>query len=179
MHIILELLLDVIKSRLADQHDEIDVELVGGDPSHWQTNVFTQNPKDKEPLYGVFGEIEDYTRDPFLEDVHKYTIDWNKDRIIWSVDGSAVRTLNRGKLHVTDGHTLIYTANYTLHNRGHEIQGNPPLPFTSRAYSTWHLGCELSRWDIRMGKRSYRLGPSTSPDVRSLQECHCRMSLLT
>ena len=75
------------------------MELVGGDPSHWQTNVFTQEPKDEEPLYGVFGEIEDYTRDPFLEDIHKYTIDWNKDRIIWSVDGTAVRTLNRGKLH--------------------------------------------------------------------------------
>lgn len=79
---------------IAEGHDEIDIELVGGDPSHWQTNVFTSDPKDDEPLYGVFGRIEDYSTKASVDEFHEYSIDWNEERIIWGVDGSAVRTLN-------------------------------------------------------------------------------------
>ncbi|KAJ8489980.1 hypothetical protein ONZ51_g2573 [Trametes cubensis] len=81
---------------IADQHDEIDVELVGGDPQHWQTNVFAPAPHDDQPLYGVFGEIEDYPRGPkSVDETHSYTIDWNTERVQWSVDNATVRTLRR------------------------------------------------------------------------------------
>lgn len=80
----------------ADQHDEIDIELLGGDASHWQTNVFTTNPHDKEPLWGVFGEIEDYPKKKTIDQYHRYTIDWNEDRIVWSVNDVEVRTLRKG-----------------------------------------------------------------------------------
>ncbi|KAI0070047.1 glycoside hydrolase [Panus rudis PR-1116 ss-1] len=77
-------------------HDEIDIELLGGDPEHWQSNVFTMGPKDQEPLYGVFGGLENYPQKPKrVDEVHRYTIDWNADRIIWSVDDTPVRTLRR------------------------------------------------------------------------------------
>ncbi|KAI0060249.1 concanavalin A-like lectin/glucanase [Artomyces pyxidatus] len=79
---------------IADQHDEIDVELVAGDPSHWQTNVYAPSPADKEPLWGVFGDVEDFpNKQASITATHKYTIDWTSERIIWSVDGHAVRTL--------------------------------------------------------------------------------------
>ncbi|KAI9063834.1 glycoside hydrolase family 16 protein [Trametes sanguinea] len=81
---------------IADQHDEIDIELVGGDPKHWQTNVFAPSPRDDQPLYGVFGEIDDYPHgQKSVEATHSYTIDWNEDRVQWSVDGAVVRTLHK------------------------------------------------------------------------------------
>ena len=78
----------------AENADEIDVELVCGDPHHWQTNIFAPQKTDTEILYGVFGGTHGYS--PSSGSVtgwHKYTIDWNADRIIWSVDGKTVRTL--------------------------------------------------------------------------------------
>ncbi|KAI0825608.1 glycoside hydrolase [Irpex lacteus] len=80
---------------LAEGHDEIDVELLGGDPRHWQSNIFTTSPKDQEPLWGVFGEIEDLPKKSDIDSTHTYTIDWNEDRIVWSVDESVVRTLRK------------------------------------------------------------------------------------
>ena len=83
----------------ADQHDEIDVELLGGDPAHWQTNVFTSSPKNQQPLWGVFGAVENFpsssNANADIEIFHNYTVDWNQDRIFWSVDGHTVRTLHR------------------------------------------------------------------------------------
>lgn len=85
---------------LADEHDEIDVELLGGDPSHWQTNIFVPTTKDKEPLWGVFSSIEDVpsnrSSEASIKDFHQYTIDWSADRIVWTVDGKITRTLMRG-----------------------------------------------------------------------------------
>ncbi|KAI8974592.1 concanavalin A-like lectin/glucanase [Trametes punicea] len=81
---------------IADEHDEIDIELVGGDPKHWQTNVFAPAPHDDQPLYGVFGEIEDYPHSQnSVNKTHAYTIDWNEERVQWSVDGTEVRTLRK------------------------------------------------------------------------------------
>ncbi|PCH44069.1 glycoside hydrolase family 16 protein [Wolfiporia cocos MD-104 SS10] len=80
---------------IADQHDEIDVELLGGDPTHWQTNVYAPSPKDSQPLWGVFGEIEDYTKGGTVSQAHEYTVDWNEERIVWSVDGVVMRTLKK------------------------------------------------------------------------------------
>ncbi|KAI0915250.1 hypothetical protein AcW1_007081 [Taiwanofungus camphoratus] len=98
---------------IADQHDEIDVELLGGDPSHWQTNVYAPSPQDKQPLWGVFGEIEDYAHGGSVQGAHEYTVDWNDERIIWSVDGVQVRTLKKdqtqknGALHFPSHPTRI------------------------------------------------------------------------
>jgi len=78
---------------IADERDEIDIELLGGDPSHWQTNVFAPSPHDSRPLYGVFSSIENEPHGTSISDLHSYSIDWDPKRIIWSIDGKAVRTL--------------------------------------------------------------------------------------
>ncbi|KAI0689494.1 concanavalin A-like lectin/glucanase [Cytidiella melzeri] len=85
---------------IANQHDEIDIELLGGDPRHWQSNIFTTSPKDQQPLWGVFGEIEDLPKNSDIDSTHNYTIDWNEERIVWSVDGSVVRTLHKSQTNI-------------------------------------------------------------------------------
>jgi beta-glucanase (GH16 family) len=89
-------------NEIADERDEIDVELLGGDPSHWQANVFAPSPEDKQPLWGVFSSIEDVSAgkssDDSISNFHKYSIDWSADRIVWGVDGTSVRTISKGKL---------------------------------------------------------------------------------
>ncbi|GLB41786.1 putative glycosyl hydrolases family 16 [Lyophyllum shimeji] len=81
---------------IGDQGDEIDVELLGGDPAHWQTNMFAPRPSDLLPLWGVFGSTEDVPEGkPTIADMHTYTIDWNEDRITWGIDGNTVRTLKK------------------------------------------------------------------------------------
>ncbi|KAI0644293.1 concanavalin A-like lectin/glucanase [Trametes meyenii] len=81
---------------IADERDEIDVELVGGDPQHWQTNIFAPAPHDDSPLYGVFSGLESYAKAPkVVSEMHSYTIDWNAERIQWSVDGHGIRTIRR------------------------------------------------------------------------------------
>lgn len=84
----------------ADERDEMDIELLGGDEKHWQTNVFAPSPEDERPHYGVFNSVEDVSS---VAEFHSYKIDWNEDRIIWSVDGSVVRTLTPGRSSMTQG----------------------------------------------------------------------------
>jgi len=72
--------------------DEIDVEILGGDPTHWQTNVFRPAPGEAEPLYGVFGGVESYPNGTTAS-THTYAVDWSPERIVWSVDGQVSRTL--------------------------------------------------------------------------------------
>lgn len=80
--------------------DEIDVEILGGDPTHWQTNVFRSAPGETEPLYGVFGGVQGYSGSGRVDQVHTYVIDWSPARIQWSVDGQVMRTLTpSGTLH--------------------------------------------------------------------------------
>ncbi|KAL1696653.1 glycoside hydrolase family 16 protein [Schizophyllum commune] len=76
---------------------EIDVELLGGDPAHWQTNVFAPTAQDPRPLFGTFSSVEDVPGPEGIPAFHKYSIDWNDERIIWAVDGKDVRTLERAK----------------------------------------------------------------------------------
>lgn len=54
--------------------------------------------KEKEPLYGVLSEIEKYPKKSTIAKAHNYTIDWNEQRIIWSLDGQEVRTLEQSRL---------------------------------------------------------------------------------
>ena len=76
----------------ADGHDEIDVEILGSDKDHFQSNVYAPSPTDKQPLWGVFGKMED-VQGSDISAPHNYTIDWTSERIQWSVDGTVVRTL--------------------------------------------------------------------------------------
>ncbi|KAF8310079.1 glycoside hydrolase, partial [Clavulina sp. PMI_390] len=73
--------------------DETDIELLGGDPTHWQTNIFAPQPGDTKPLYGVFGGLEPFSPGgDSLETFHTYTIDWNANRIIWVIHHPAILT---------------------------------------------------------------------------------------
>ncbi|TBU30083.1 glycoside hydrolase [Dichomitus squalens] len=79
---------------IALESDEIDIELVGGRPTQWQTNTFAPAPGENKPLYSTFSSLEDYPHGhKTVAESHAYTIDWNPERIVWSVDGSEVRTL--------------------------------------------------------------------------------------
>ncbi|CAK5274035.1 unnamed protein product, partial [Mycena citricolor] len=72
--------------------DEIDVELICGDPDTWQTNLFVADPRDSKPEYGVFSSKEAVDN---INDVHAYSIEMSPDAVHWSLDGHAVRTLKR------------------------------------------------------------------------------------
>ncbi|KAG9253745.1 glycoside hydrolase family 16 protein [Emericellopsis atlantica] len=67
--------------------DEIDWEWVGGDNEQVQSNYFGK------------GDTTTYDRGAYhpvskpLTTLHKYSLDWTKDRINWEIDGEVVRTL--------------------------------------------------------------------------------------
>ncbi|KAK3328891.1 glycoside hydrolase family 16 protein [Apodospora peruviana] len=72
----------------SDTLDEIDMEWLGADDTEVQTNYFGK------------GQTAGYNRGQFNPAPNNqgefitYTIDWTADRIIWSVGGTVVRTLN-------------------------------------------------------------------------------------
>ncbi|KAI7880981.1 concanavalin A-like lectin/glucanase [Lichtheimia hyalospora FSU 10163] len=76
---------------IADGGDEIDFELLGGDPNHVQTNYFWGH----EVLYTVNGGFHDVPGGAVYDSLHTYTIDWSPERIQWFVDGNLVRTRER------------------------------------------------------------------------------------
>ncbi|KAI1785812.1 glycoside hydrolase [Ganoderma leucocontextum] len=83
---------------IAQTRDEIDIELIGGRPTQWQTNIFAPAPSETKPLYKTFSSLQDYPHGPkTVQGMHSYTIDWSPERIVWSVDGSEVRTLRAGE----------------------------------------------------------------------------------
>lgn len=71
----------------SDDLDEIDIEFVGGDTSHVQTNYFSK------------GDTSTYDRGKWhpvvnpMQQEHTYSIDWTKDYVKWYVDGKEIRTL--------------------------------------------------------------------------------------
>ncbi|KAG2217032.1 hypothetical protein INT45_003988 [Circinella minor] len=73
---------------IGDGGDEIDIELLGGDPNHAQTNYFYGH----EVLYTVNGGYHEVQGRPVFDDYHTYTIDWSPERIQWFIDGNHVRT---------------------------------------------------------------------------------------
>ena len=71
----------------SDDLDEIDWEWLGGDDTQAQSNYFGK------------GETTEYNRGAFHSNpgnhdgTHTYSVDWTADAIIWSLDGTQVRTL--------------------------------------------------------------------------------------
>jgi beta-glucanase (GH16 family) len=63
-----------------------------------KTNIFAPQPHETEPLYGVFGGLEGFHSSlDSIHSLHTYTVDWNSERIIWSVDGRHARTVQKCK----------------------------------------------------------------------------------
>ncbi|KAG0174410.1 hypothetical protein DFQ28_007679 [Apophysomyces sp. BC1034] len=69
---------------IGDGNDEIDIELLGGDPNHIH-----------KPLYTINGGYHNVTGKPIYEGFHTYTVDWQPERITWSIDGQIVRVKDR------------------------------------------------------------------------------------
>lgn len=72
---------------ISDDLDEVDIEWLGGDTTQVQSNYFSK------------GDTSTYDRGQFhsidapQSNMHTYAIDWTSERIVWYIDGTAVRTL--------------------------------------------------------------------------------------
>ncbi|KAE9406256.1 concanavalin A-like lectin/glucanase [Gymnopus androsaceus JB14] len=82
--------------------DEIDVEVVGKDPAQWQSNVFAPSKADPEPHFGHFSETHNFNQNPSFRSLHKYSIEWNSEKINWYLDGqdTPARTLLRKNTYI-------------------------------------------------------------------------------
>lgn len=73
---------------LGDSKDEIDFEFVGVDLNTAQTNFYFQG----QPLYT---NTKNLTVQDTFDTYHTYTIDWQPDQTVWSIDGKELRTLKK------------------------------------------------------------------------------------
>ena len=166
--------------RTAQARDEIDIELIGGRPTQWQTNLFAPAPIETKPLYKTFSSLQDFLHGPkTLEGTHSYTIDWSPERIIWSVDGSEVRTLRAGASVVASPRSCLVADVHTMgccRRDGTERHG--PLSLAPVAPSVRHLGRERTCRHLRVGARPYRLGICAEEDERGVRRRRSRVSIL-
>mmetsp|Transcript_8596 Transcript_8596/g.8480 ORF Transcript_8596/g.8480 Transcript_8596/m.8480 type:complete len:406 (-) Transcript_8596:62-1279(-) len=73
----------------SDDLDEIDIELLGGDDTQFQSNYFSKGDTttyDRGEYHTVLGDSPQTA-------FHNYTIDWTEEECVWYLDGDAVRTL--------------------------------------------------------------------------------------
>ena len=73
---------------MSDRKDEIDWEIVGGEATSAQSNIFYKGIKE----FGVHGGKHNIPAGGKVDDFHTYTIDWRSDALIFSIDGQVVRT---------------------------------------------------------------------------------------
>ncbi|THH32631.1 hypothetical protein EUX98_g1560 [Antrodiella citrinella] len=83
---------------MSDIKDEIDWEFPGANTTAGQSNYFWQGlvaePTNGETTGGLTDTFSNY---------HDYTIDWKPDSLTWSIDGTAVRTLQASDTKGPDG----------------------------------------------------------------------------
>lgn len=73
----------------SDDLDEIDWEWIGSDAQSnlVQTNYFSRGNT------STYDRGANFNVDDTLDTFHTYSLDWTQERLIWSIDGTAVRTL--------------------------------------------------------------------------------------
>jgi endo-1,3-1,4-beta-glycanase ExoK len=82
-------------------NDEIDIEILGKDPTKLETNYYTDGD-------GDHSTVIDLGFDSSL-DFHNYAFEWSPTSIKWYVDGKLIHTENgsRGKLPSKPGHIMV------------------------------------------------------------------------
>ncbi|KAI9845201.1 MAG: hypothetical protein M1838_001841 [Thelocarpon superellum] len=73
---------------LSDDYDEIDWEFLGRDGSMVQTTYFGKGV----PVNASSSASDSLPVPTSQTGIHNYTLDWTADRIVWTVDGTAVVT---------------------------------------------------------------------------------------
>ena len=73
----------------SDDLDEIDWEWLGGDSSQAQSNYFGKGQTTTGYNRGAFHQVNN------AQEFHTYTVDWTADQIVWSIDGTTVRSLTQ------------------------------------------------------------------------------------
>ena len=84
----------------ANPHDEIDIEILGKDPTRMQVNYFTNDVGNHETWIDLgFDASQDY---------HDYSISWSENAITWCVDGTICHTEDgsHGPLPTTPGRIM-------------------------------------------------------------------------
>ncbi|CAK7240069.1 MAG: hypothetical protein STHCBS139747_001506 [Sporothrix thermara] len=71
----------------SDDLDEIDWEWLGGDTTEVQTNYFSKGDD------STFDRGGSSSVDSPQTSFHTYTVDWSPEAVVWSIDGTVVRTL--------------------------------------------------------------------------------------
>jgi len=84
---------------MSDVKDEIDWEWPGNSTTSAQTNYFWMGVI---PANDDHGKTYSGINDTFSE-YHDYTIDWQPDALTWSIDGNAVRTVQKNDTISADG----------------------------------------------------------------------------
>ncbi|KAI9340656.1 concanavalin A-like lectin/glucanase domain-containing protein [Zopfochytrium polystomum] len=96
---------------MSDRGDEIDWEIlpaVTKGPA--TTNVFYNRVLE----FGVHDGSHSPPSGSVDTDYHEYTIDWNRERIVWSIDGTAVRTYEKANSYETSVNGYYYPSTPSL-----------------------------------------------------------------
>lgn len=78
--------------------DEIDIEILGKDPTKVQFNYFTNGRGNNEYMHDLGFDAS--------EDFHTYAFEWYEDKIIWYVDGVEVHSADK-RIPVTKGKIMM------------------------------------------------------------------------